>query len=196
MHADPTTMAFLHAHGLDVEPTKLEAALQAALDAFEVGYFPSATEALTVYEAEVAAAGGLDPTPVSGTTDPLVGGVVAYARILHTGLTSKGAAERLGVSDARVRQRIQERTLLGVRSGNAWRIPVFQFVPDGGELPGWGEVCTRIPVHASPVVVERWLGTPHPDLVIGDEEIPVSPRRWLAEGRAAAAVAGLADELA
>lgn len=196
MSTDTEAMAFLHAHGLDIDPKGLVAALREALTAFEVAYCPSDVEGLTAEEAKLAAEGGLDPTPIHEISDPLVQGVVTYAAILHTGLSTRDAAERLGVSDARIRQRIQERTLLGVRAGKSWRVPVFQFLPDGGELHGWGEVCASLPPGVSAVVVERWLTTPNPDLGIGEEEAPISPRQWLMEGRRPEVVVALAAELA
>jgi hypothetical protein len=194
---DSQTMAFLHARGLDVEPKGLAAALQVAVAQIEALYRATpGQEGLTAKEVEAARSGGLDPQPARGArADPLVQGVVAYASLIHTGLTTRQAAARLGVSDARVRQRLQARTLLAVREGLSWKLPVFQFTKRG-ELPGWGEVCPSLPPGASPVAVERWLGLPHPDLVTGENETPISPRGWLVEGRPPGAVAALAGELA
>jgi hypothetical protein len=194
---DLQMMAFLHARGLDVEPKGLAAALQVAIAQIEALYrVKPGQEGLTVEEVEAARSGGLDPQPArSARADPLVQGVVAYASLVLTGLTTRQAAARLGVSDARVRQRLQARTLLAVREGLSWKLPVFQFTKRG-ELPGWSEVCPSLPPGASPVAVERWLGLPHPDLVTGENETPISPRGWLLEGRPPGAVAALAGELA
>lgn len=180
------TFAFLHAHGLEVRPQGLDEAVVAALDAMAVVYAPSTSEALTVAECEVAAYGGLDPTP--GGEDPLVEGVASYAALLRSGLTTAAAAARLGVSDARVRQRLADRSLFAVRQGPAWRLPLFQFGPDG-ELPGWGLVCAALPEGLSPVALERWLRTRHPDL--GE-----APREALLAGRDPRLVAAAAAELA
>jgi DNA-binding response OmpR family regulator len=188
-------MAFLHAHGLDVEPKSLPADLMAAIaDAKALYRAKAGQEGLTAEEVEVARSGGLDPEPNRGA-DPLAQGVAAYARLIRTGLTAKQAAARLGVSDARIRQRLQARTLLAVREGRVWKLPLFQFTKRG-ELPGWAEVCPSLPAAASPVAVERWLALPHPDLVTGDSETPTTPRAWLTEGRPPRAVAALAGELA
>jgi hypothetical protein len=194
---DLQMMAFLHARGLDIEPKGLAAALQVAIAQIEALYrVKPGQEGLTVEEVEAARSGGLDPQPARGArADPLVQGVVAYASLVLTGLTTRQAAARLGVSDARVRQRLQARTLLAVREGLSWKLPVFQFTKRG-ELPGWSEVCPSLPPGASPVAVERWLGLPHPDLVTGKYETPMSPRGWLLEGRPPGAVAALAGELA
>lgn len=186
-------LAFLHARGLDVQVADLKAAVRAALDSLDARYFgPESDLGLTREEARVARGGGLDATPVAVGDDPLLGGVAAYASLVAAGLTTREAARRLGVSDARVRQRLQERTLLAVREGRAWKLPPFQFTA-AGEVPGWAPVCAALPRNASPVAVERWLSLPHPDLVVG--ESPVPPREWLLAGRPPEAVAALAGEL-
>lgn len=194
---DSQTMAFLHARGLDVEPKGLATALRAAIAETEALYRAKpGREGLTAEEVEAARSGGLDSQPARGArADPLVQGVAAYASLIHTGLTARQAAARLGVSDARVRQRLQARTLLAVREGRSWKLPVFQFTKRG-ELPGWSEVCPSLPSATSPVAAERWLALPHPDLVTGANETPISPRAWLLEGRPPEAVAALAGELA
>lgn len=191
------TMAFLHARGLNVEPKGLAAALRVAVAETEALYHAKpGQEGLTAEEVAAARSGGLNPRPArSARADPLVRGVVAYASLIHTGLTTRQSAARLGVSDARIRQRLHERTLLAVREGRSWKLPLFQFT-ERGELPGWGELCASLPSAASPVAVERWLGLPHPDLVTGEHETPTSPRAWLLEGRPPQAVAALAGELA
>ena len=189
------TMAFLHSHGLEVEPTGLLAELRAALEATPVRYYGGDDEeGLTAEEVEVARSGGLDDRALTGAADPLLQGVVAYARLIHTGLTTGQAAQRLGVTDARIRQRLSDHTLFAVRAGKSWHLPAFQFTRNR-ELPGWGEVCPRLPRSASPVALERWLLAPHPDLVLGEDETPTSPRDWLLAGRPPQSVAAVAGEL-
>jgi excisionase family DNA binding protein len=188
------TLAFLHARGLEIEPKALSAALRAAVAAIEAAYYPEpGQEGLTRDELRIAKAGGLT-TGEQGDADPLVESVVAYAGLLDTGLTTAQAAKRLGVTDARVRQRLAERSLLAVREGRAWKLPLFQFTRKG-EVPGWADVCAKLPPAVSPVALERWLALPHPDLAVGDDERPTSPRDWLLAGRPAPVVAALASEL-
>lgn len=191
------TMAFLHTHGLDVHPKGINAHLRAAIKAIPSLYYSEpGREGLTAEEANVARSGGLDPHPTFGDhPDPLLLGVIAYATLIQTGLTALQAAKRLDVSDARIRQRIQDRTLLALREGGYWKLPVFQFT-ESGELPGWSVVAPRFPLDVSPVAVERWLLLPHADLVSGKDEAPMSPRAWLLEGRPPQTVAALAEELA
>jgi hypothetical protein len=198
MSAQVETMAFLHAHGLDVEPKGLNAQLRAAIQALQASYYPEPRgEGLTAAETEVLYSGGLDPAPASfgERGDPLLAGVITYAGLLETGLTCLQAAKKLRVSDARIRQRIQERTLLAIKAGRSWRLPMFQFAGDL-ELPGWGEVAQSLPAGISPVAVERWLRLANPDLATDGEETPRSPRDWLLEGRPARVVAALAAGLA
>jgi excisionase family DNA binding protein len=196
--AKAETMAYLHAHGLEaVEPKVLNASLRSAITRLKALYYPmKEQEGLTAAELDVARAGGLDPAPrFAPGDDPLLAGAISYASLVQTGLTTAQAAKRFGVSDARIRQRIQERTLLAIRDGRSWTLPVFQFTGKG-ELPGWGEVAQAFPREISPVAVESWLLLPNSDLVTGADETPTSPRAWLLEGRPPQPVAVLAAGLA
>ena len=197
MNAKAETLAYLHAHGLDgAGPEALNASLRAAIARLKALYYPGREqEGLTAAELEVARAGGLDPTPkFAPGQDPLLAGAISYASLIQTGLTTAQAGTLLGVSDARIRQRLQERTLLAIRAGRSWKLPVFQFAGKG-ELPGWGEVAQALPRDLSPVAVESWLRLPNADLVTGEDEVPASPRAWLLEGRSPQPVAALAAQL-
>ena len=196
MNANVETMAFLHAHGLNVEPKGLPGALSDVIKHLQSLYYPnSGQEGLTAAEIETYRSGGLDPTPRElGMNDPLLRGVMTYAGLVETGLTAVEAAKMLGVTDARIRQRLNERTLFAVKSGGSWRLPMFQFA-EGRELPGWSEVAQRLPQGISPVTVASWLMLPNVDLSVGDDETPTSPRNWLLEGRSPIAVAQLAEAL-
>ena len=174
---DSQTMAFLHARGLDVEPKGLAAALRAAIAQIEALYRAKpGQEGLTSEEVEAARSGRARPAALPAAPAPTRSfrALWPHASLIHTGLTTRQTAARLGVSDARVRQRLQARTPLAVREGLSWKLPVFQFTKRG-ELPGWGQVCLSLPSAASPVAVERWLRLPHPDLVTGENETPISP---------------------
>jgi hypothetical protein len=72
-------------------------------------------------------------------------------------------AEILGKTEGRVRQRLTDHTLLGVRTGGAWRIPGFQF-DDDTELSGWDRVMSALPHDVHPLTVARFHDTPHVDL--------------------------------
>jgi len=132
--------------------------------------------------------------PQLGARSPLVETAAEYAALLATALTVPELARRLGVDQSRVRQRIARHTLVGVKPGAAWRLPLFQLDGTGQHLvPGLASVAPRLAgVH--PVVVARWFTLPHPDL---DDENgrPVSPRDWLLGGGDPAEIGALADEL-
>lgn len=196
MSVDVETLAFLHAHGLDVEPKELPKALRDAINQLQSLYYPiSGQEGLPAAEIQIHRSGGLDPAPRElGTNDPLLRGVMTYAGLVDTGLTALEAAEMLGVTDARIRQRLKERTLFAIKDCGSWRLPVFQFA-EGRELPGWGEVAQNLPPGISPVTVAHWLLLPNVDLSVGEDETPTSPRAWLLEGRSPQSVAQLARAL-
>jgi excisionase family DNA binding protein len=188
------TLAFLHAHGLDIEPEELSDVLRSAVGTLEPGFYGApGAEGLTAGEVEVARRGGLVPEAVDGP-DPMVRAVVHHAGLLKTGLTTATAAARLGVTDARIRQRIEERSLFAMRSGHRWRLPDFQFVGNL-EVPGWSIVCRRLPNEVSPVALDRWLRLPHPDLVADGADDGLAPLQWLHQGRLPDRVAELASSL-
>lgn len=189
-------MAYLHSHGLERRPKGVEKEILQVFEGFAPVYRADpGREGLTAAELEVARSGGLDPEPAPDADDPLAAGMVAYAAIVAKGLNTRRAAARLHVTEARIRQRCLQRSLLGIRVGNTWKLPRFQFT-DTGEIPGWARVCVALPETISPVALERWLLQPNSDLIVGKDESFVSPRQWLVEGRPPEAVAALADELA
>ena len=196
MSANVETMAFLHAHGLNVEPKGLPRVLRDVIKHLQSLYHPnSGQEGLTAAEIQIYRSGGLDPAPRElGMNDPLLRGVMTYAGLVDTGLTTVESAKMLGVTDARIRQRLKERTLFAIKNGGSWRLPMFQFA-EGRELPGWGEVAQKLPPGISPVTVANWLMLPNVDLAVGEDETPTSPRKWLLEGRSPLAVAQLAEAL-
>lgn len=108
--------------------------------------------------------------------------------MIATALTADEAANRLGVTPGRIRQRLGARTLLGVKVGSAHRLPDFQFTGDG-ELPGWDRIAPTVPEGAHPVSIARFMHTPHPDLTVAGE--PLSPTDWLIGGGAPDRVASM-----
>ena len=113
-------------------------------------------------------------------------------------LTLEQAAKALGVSTARLRQRLSpnKRTLYGVKDGRAWRIPKFQFDRKGKQVRGIGKVLPHIRPDAHPLSVRAWFTMPHQDLIVGDDDgQPVPPVEWLSSGRPVETVAELAEEI-
>ena len=101
----------------------------------------------------------------------------------------------LGTGESRVRQRLGEKTLYGVKAGNEIRLPAFQF-EGGKEVPGIGEVLRHVDGSVHPVALSNWFTAPNQDLYLGeDEERAVSPREWLLSGGAPEVLAPLAEVL-
>lgn len=154
-----------------------------------------ASRALPSAEAEALARGGLDLSPCrGGADDPLARTAAEYAALLASSLSVPEAAARLGVKGSRVRQRLAERTLYGIRLRAGWRLPRFQFAA-GGLVPGLDRVLPRLDPELHPVELLAWLTTPNPDLAAGPDEAPLAPLDWLRSGRPPGSVAALAAEL-
>ena len=193
----PLVAAFLHAHGLNVAPEELEAALVEAIAARRAVLYPfEGRSGLTAPEADALRRGGFDLEPrAMGKDDPVVRAAAEHAAILASALTTAEAAARLGVSEGRVRQRFAQRTLYGLHGRRGWLVPSLQFASGNAELPGWDRVVPHLPASLSPVEVLGWLTLPNADLVVGEDERPVSPRDWLLAGNDPARVAELAAGL-
>ena len=126
--------------------------------------------------------------------DPRADAAAGFAGVLAGSLTVAEAARRLGVDASRVRHRLAARQLLGIRRTDGWRLPAWQFGPDGSPLPGIEKVLRVLPGEVHPVAVTRFFVTPAPELRVG--RASVSPRDWLAGGGDPQPVAALARDLA
>ena len=122
---------------------------------------------------------------------------VEYELLLRDSLTLEKAAKDLGVSTSRLRQRLstEVRSLYGIKEGRGWRIPRFQFQKRGQLVRNIDKVVPHIRAGAHPLAVKTWFLTPHADLPVGDDDEPATPLAWLAAGRPADVVAGLAEEI-
>ncbi|HEX9943904.1 MAG TPA: hypothetical protein VGG03_17970 [Thermoanaerobaculia bacterium] len=194
-----STVAFLHAHGIEVAPEVLDAMVKEAVTRLHrTLYRQNSRLDLTEAEAEALEQGGfvLDAED-SGTQDPLAQTVAEYAALLKSSLSTADAAKRLGVDSSRIRQRLTSEppSLYGIRIGNGWYVPEFQF--DGDRLIGGiGEVVARLDPELHPMSVFRWFTTSNPDL--STDELRgrnLSPRDWLRLGLPVQPVAELASNL-
>jgi excisionase family DNA binding protein len=61
--------------------------------------------------------GGLDLSVREAGPDPLAGTAAKYVALLASALTTREAAGVLGVGESRIRQRLREGTLYGVKAG-------------------------------------------------------------------------------
>lgn len=178
------TTAFIHARGLDATPQELAEAVKDALSTHRAILYPfKGRSGLTEPEVAALQRGGFDTEDRNyGKEDPILLEVATHAAILESALSTGEAATRLGVTEGRVRQRLTQRTLYGVHGRKGWRIPSFQFGPDGQALPGWEHVVPHLPKDLSPVELFLWLKTPNIDLFKDKEETPISPQDWLVAG--------------
>ena len=172
------------------------AAMEAALERI-VGAPSRPAPQLSSSEASLLDAGGL-PEEEADEPSALERAAIELEAMREHSLTLEEAARALGVSPARLRQRLApgNRTLLGLKDGRSWRIPRFQFTGGTKRLvPGLARVLPKVRADAHPVAVARWFATPHQDLVIGDDEKRATPLRWLSAGNDPDVVADLAGEI-
>ena len=125
--------------------------------------------------------------------DPIARGAAEFAALLGSALSVNDVAKRLGVNATRVRQRLSNRTLYGIKRDGEWFVPRFQF-GRRATIPGIGPVVAAMDPHLHPVAVLRWFTQPHSDL--GEEEgACVSPLDWLRSGGNPEELARLASDL-
>ena len=192
---NPST-AYFQAHGLAVEVEQLEAMVKLAIAQLQQTLYPPEPKAdLTQAEAEALTAGGLNLSPRKDDEPSALARTTAkYAALLKTSLTTAEAAKRLGVDASRIRQRLSDRTLYGVRTSEGWRLPAFQFLAER-PLPGIGDVLPRLSPDLHPVAVHNFFMLPNVDLHVEELGRDLSPREWLQAGYPPSAVADLAAGL-
>lgn len=150
--------------------------------------------ALSAAEAEgLAIAGVRDGTEAS--KDPIFRPVAAHALLVTTAVPLRAAAKHLGVGPSRLRQRLRDRSLIGVRLSDrrSWGIPSFQLT-DHGELPGLRTVIRALRPDIRPVQVFAFFTTAQADL-LDEKDKPMTPRDWLLSGGDPEPVAELAQYL-
>ncbi len=199
--------AVLERAGLWVDPEVFDRLVADALEEMvPLHPPPEASAELSDNELGLLAAGGMrfDPLP-SGAEHPLLLTAAQYAALLGSSLSVAQAAAHLEVAESRIRQRLGERTLYGVKLPGSWRLPRFQFVTRGahrgatpgparGTVPGIERVLPRLAPDLHPLAVVGWFTQPNLDLVVGEEEHSVSPLDWLNAGLPPDVVAGLAED--
>ncbi|MEE9396257.1 MAG: hypothetical protein V3V31_04515 [Methylococcales bacterium] len=122
---------------------------------------------------------------------------VEYGQMVASAYSQKGAAECIGVTPSRVRQRIDQRTLYAIDTPHGRVCPKWQFTEEGATLPGIDAVLPLISVNAHPVAVQRFFLTPQVDLEddVDSEVVQFSPVRWLETGHSPKEVMLLARAL-
>jgi hypothetical protein len=114
--------------------------------------------------------------------------------LVETSLSTAQAAKMLSVDVSRVRQRLRERSLLGVEYEGEWRLPRVQFERNK-VLPGLPAVLAALAGDVTPLDVTSWLLEPSVDLEGRTDGRPLSPRQWLLRGGAPEQVVRLARDL-
>lgn len=175
--------------GVDLRNLELGAA-GAALAVEEIGpRSPEASADLSAHEQAVLNEGGFEDRAESEMS-PADEGALEYLKLLQEALPPERVARMLGVNASRVRQRLGERSLYGIKDGRAWKLPRFQF--RGRRLvPGIEKVLPTLPATMHPVAVQRWFRSPHVDLE-ADDGSALTPLEWLTRGHAPAHVADVA----
>lgn len=155
----------------------------------------AATEpSFTETEAEVLAEAGVRLAGPAGDPAGLRARVAGRARakqLVDEALSVDEAASLLGVSKARVRQRIAEGELVSIRLPEGHLLPRWQFVGNR-VVPGLDSVASLC-ASLHPLEVAGFMTRPNVDLVI--DGAPVSPTEWLASGGDRTMVADLAQSL-
>jgi len=129
----------------------------------------------------------VDPSPVAARA-------ARYQHILSTSLTTQRAGKKLGVNASRVRQRLlaMPPELYGIRRGNEWLLPAFQFGTKG-LVPNIQRVIARLSPDIDPVAVDGWFRRANIDLVHDGQSL--SPLEWLSQGLQFEPVANLAEDI-
>jgi hypothetical protein len=157
--------------------------------------FEGESSMLTASEESALARGGVEPASEEDVAVVQARAASAFQELRDGSLNVDEAAARLGVNTSRVRQRLGERSLYGLKDGNTWLLPAFQFRAKG-LVPGVGVVVRSMPPDISPLAAAQWFTSPNPDLCTRDEdERPLTPLQWLLGGNPPEAAAELAAAL-
>ncbi len=184
-----TIVELLGEYGLGLDEAEVRDALEQLLGEHLVS---EKAAALTEHDAMVLAQVAPEPRPgaLRSATTAIVARSTAF---LATGRTVDEVAAVLGVDASRVRHRMADGALYGIRIGRRRVLPTWQFDQDR-PLPGLREVLASLPASLHPLEVAGFMTTPQPELEVGGQ--PASPQQWLAGGGSPQAVAELAGGLA
>lgn len=105
------------------------------------------------------------PRTASGS-ESLLRGATQFAILIADSVDTTEAAEILGVSTSRVRQRIRSGTLWAFTNGSRpWRVPRMQFADGGGMAQGLDRALSTLGANSMhPVAVAGFLRSPQADL--------------------------------
>ncbi len=131
--------------------------------------------ALSEQDAQLLSSAGFvsDPTAI---TLAWVGRDIRMQNLVHDSLSVPDAAQRLGVTTARIRQRLTHGTLWAFTSGRHRLLPQAQFTASG-TVPHLDQILQLLPKDLHPLTVQALLTEPQSSLVV--EGRPVSIVAWL-----------------
>ncbi|ORI22708.1 hypothetical protein [Rhodococcus sp. 1168] len=141
--------------------------------------------ALSEHDSTLLAEAGFVTDPAAATAARLDRDI-RMQYLVQRSLPLPDAAERLGVSTARIRQRLTEGTLWAFTSGQGRLLPSAQFTATGA-VPHIDKVLPLLAKDLHPLTVQSLLTQPQPSLIV--EGRPVSIARWLTGS------AGTAEEI-
>jgi len=139
-------------------------------------------------------AGAFKDTPIGVDNDPLIKSQAEYMALLEESLSAAEVAKLLRVDVSRVRQRVRERSLVGIDHEGSWRLPRFQF-ERRFVIPGLAQILTVLPPDLFVLDLVDWFSLPNADLELDADAEPLSPRQWLLSGRPVETVVLLARYL-
>lgn len=117
----------------------------------------------------------------------------AFAALLQRSVRGDAAvAKRLNVDRSRVSQRLGERSLYAIPSGDERYYPLWQ-LDDASVLRGLKSTLVAMDAGLHPLTVDHWFNAPNLELTVGGEAM--SPVEWLRTGGKVEVVAALAADL-
>jgi hypothetical protein len=134
-----------------------------------------AAPALSEHDAALLAEAGFVTDPAAATA-ARVDRDIRMQDLLRSCLSVADAAQRLGVTTARIRQRLADGTLWAFDSGRNRLLPPGQFTA-AGAVPHLEKVLPQLAKDLHPLTVQALLTQPPPSLVVDDR--PVSIAAWL-----------------
>ena len=147
---------------------------------------------LSAAEIEVLrSVGAFKDTAIGEDNDPLIQSQAQYMALLEESLSAAEVAKLLRVDVSRVRQRVRERSLVGIDHEGSWRLPRFQF-ERRFVIPGLAQILNVLPRELFVLDIVDWFALPNADLELDGDAEPLSPRQWLLSGRPVEMIVSLA----
>ncbi|WP_433613349.1 hypothetical protein [Prescottella agglutinans] len=135
-----------------------------------------AAPALSEHDAALLAEAGFVTDPAAAAA-ARVDRDIRMQDLVHSSLSVTDAAQRLGVTTARIRQRLTDGTLWAFDSGQGRLLPPAQFTA-AGAVPHLEKVLPLLGKDLHPLTVQALLTQPQPSLTLDGR--PVSIVTWLA----------------